>query len=53
MRDREREREREREKSERDLYIIRLELSYVMTHQTKAFPGAGVELRCMGTIVEK
>ena len=51
-REREREKERERER-ERELYITRLKLYYVTTHKTKAFPGAGAEQRCMGTIVEK
>ena len=46
-----REREREREKV-RELNITRLELSYVTTQKTKVFPGAGAELRCMGTMGE-
>ena len=46
------ERESESER-ERELYITRPKLYYVKTHKTKAFPGAGAEQRCMGTIVEK
>ena len=52
MNERVRVTERESER-ERELYITRPKLYYVTTHKTKAFPGAGAEQRCMGTIVEK